>query len=86
MSYLHGLVSPSFEMISRPHLHTHESVESHAKQLLLLVAHEFDDEQGNSILRQRLPGFDVVHFGFDQIQVLDVGVRLQNALHQLKLR
>jgi hypothetical protein len=71
-------------MISRSHLHAHEPVESHAEQLLLLVAHEFDDEQGNSVFGQRLPGFDVMHFGLNQIQVLDIGVRLQNALHQLK--
>lgn len=72
-------------MIAGRDIHAHQSVVRDAQQLLLLVAHELDHEQGDAELGQRLPRFDVVHLGFHQGEVLEVGVRLEYALDQLRV-
>ena len=47
---------------------------------------ESDDKQRNTKVRQRLPSFDVIHLGFEQIQVFDIGMPFQDFLSQLKIK
>lgn len=76
----HRVVSPRFLMIARVHVHFHDAIVGDAQQFLLFAIAEFDDEQRDSKIGQRLPRFNVVHFGVDQRQIFDVGVRLENAV------
>ncbi len=62
----------------------HEPVEGHPEQVLLLLPMEPDHEEGHPVVRQRLPGLDEVHLGLKQVQVLHVGVGLQNLVAQLQ--
>ena len=64
--------------------HAHDLVGGHPEQLLLLLAVEADDEEGDAEVRQRLPRLDEVHLGLQQVQVLHVGVRLQDLLAELR--
>ena len=59
---LHGGVSPRFQMISLGKSHPHDPVGTDSKQLLLLLAMEPHHKQTNSILGQRLPGANKIHF------------------------
>lgn len=48
-----------------------------------LVTHVLDQEEGDAIVRQRLPRTDVLQLGIHQWQVLYIGVGLQDTLHCL---
>ena len=50
---------------------------------LFLKALEPDDEVGNTVVRQRLPRFDVAEFGLSRTQAGYVVVRRQDSLKQL---
>lgn len=58
---LHGGVSPGLDVVAGDKLHPHDLVGRHTEQLLLLLAVKLDDEQGDSVLGQTLPGLDEVH-------------------------
>ncbi len=71
-------------MISVVEGHPHDFVACNAEELLLLLPVELDHKEGDSIVWERLPGLDEVHLGLEQVQILDVGVSLQNALAELQ--
>lgn len=41
---LHRVEAPGFDVVARGDVHAHETIERHAQQLLLALAHELDDE------------------------------------------
>ncbi len=71
-------------MISGIESHSHDLVGGHAQQLVLLLAVEPYDKEGDAVVRQRLPGLDEVHLSLNQVQVLDVCVSFQDLLAKLK--
>lgn len=71
-------------MIAGRDVHPHQPVVSDAQKLVFFVAHELDDEQRDAKFGERLPRFDVVHLCLHQRQVLEVRVRLEYALNQLR--
>ena len=85
INYLNCVVSPSFQMISSLKGHSHNSVISNSKQFISLFSVKPNDKQRHSKIRQRLPSFDEIHFGFQQIQIFDVRVGLKDFLSQLKI-
>ena len=85
INYLNCVVSPSFQMISSLKGHSHDSVISNSKQFISFLSVKPYDKQRHSKIRQRLPSFDEIHFGFQQIQIFDVRVGLKDFLSQLKI-
>ncbi len=83
---LHGVEPPGLDVVPGAQVHAHEPVGRDAQQLvplLLLEAVEPDDEEGDAVVGQGLPGTDVVHLCLAQAQVLDVGVSFHDPGHQL---
>ena len=83
-TYFDCVEPPSLDVVAELDGHPHEAVEGDAHQLVFLLAVEPDDEERDAVVRQRLPGLDEVHLRLHQVQVLDVGVRFQDFLTQLK--
>ena len=73
-------------MVALSQGHSHDLVGGDAQQLVLLLTMESDNEEGDAVIQQRLPRLDKVHLGLDQVQVLDVGVRLEDSLPQLNIK
>ena len=44
---------------------------------------KLDHKEGDAELGKALPGLDEVHLGLNQVQILHVGVRLENLLPEL---
>ena len=80
---LHCGISPCLQMISFRKCHPHDPVGAYSKQFIFLLAMEPHHEQTDSVFRQRLPSTNEIHFWFEQIEILDVGVRLEDLLTQL---
>lgn len=58
--YLHGVVAPGFDVIATSDIHLHDAIVSDAQQTSFLMPVKLNNEQGNAILRQTLPRFDVI--------------------------
>ena len=80
---LHSGISPCLQMISFRKCHPHDPVGAYSKQFIFLLAMEPHHEQTDSVFRQRLPSTNKIHFWFQQIEILDVSVRLEDLLTQL---
>ena len=80
---LHGAESPGLEMVTLRQRHPHDLVGGHAQKFVSLFAVESDHEEGDTVVRQGLPGLDEVHLGFKKVQIFDVGVRFQDLLTEL---
>ena len=80
---LHSGISPCLQMISFRKCHPHNPVGAYSKQFVFLLAMEPHHEQTDSVFRQRLPSTNEIHFWFQQIEILDIGVRLEDLLTQL---
>ena len=85
LCYLHRAEPPGFDVISGVESHPHDLVGRHAQQLVLLLAVEPHDEEGDAVVRQRLPGLNEVHLSLHQVQILHVRVGFQDLLTKLKL-
>ena len=83
-TYFDCVEPPSLDVVTELDGHPHEAVEGDAHQLVFLLAVEPDDEERDAVVRQRLPRLDEVHLRLHQVQVLDVGMRFQDFLTQLK--
>ena len=81
----HGAEAPSLKMIPLGKGHPHDLVRGDSEQFVLLFTVESDNEERDAVVGQRLPSLDEVHLGLQEVQVLDVGVRFQYSLSQLKL-
>ena len=83
-AYFDRVEPPGLDVIAELNGHPHQAIEGDAKKLVFLLAVKPNDEEGNAVVRQRLPSLDEVHLRLGQVQVLHVGVRFEDFLAELK--
>ena len=84
IQYLYCVEPPCLDVIPKLDCHPHEPVECNPQQFIFLLSMESDNKERDSIIRERLPSLDKVHFCFHQVQIFDIGMRFQDLLAQLK--
>ena len=73
-------------MIARAEGHPHDLVAGDTEELLLLLAVEPHHKEGHPVVWEGLPRLDEVHLCLQEVEILDIGMGLEDPLAKLQIQ